>query len=188
MEKKLTDKEIVTALEICKSSKSCRKETGCPLRDCINCHTELAKRVLDLIHRLQSENENLKAAVKIHVMDIDELHKEREKRVEEVYPDFMQDYKIMRDELNSTMSENAELQKQVDELKERLRLAYEECEDELEELFEQCKKDREQAVKDTAKEILQSVGDIVDDGDDRFKYKDYQWHKRLCERYGVEVE
>ena len=49
--------------------------------------------------------------------------------------------------------------------------------------------DREkQAVKDTAKEILQSVGDIVDDGDDRFKYKDYQWHKRLCEHYGIEVE
>ena len=47
---------------------------------------------------------------------------------------------------------------------------------------------KRQAVKDTAKEILQYVGDLYDDGDQRFRLKDYQWHKNLCERYGVEVE
>ena len=80
---------------------------------------------------------------------------------------------------------NAELQKQVDDLKNR----------KIEPLIVQCHTPAletcpkvQQAIKDTSKEILQLVGDIVDDGDDRFKYKDYQWHKKLCERYGVEVE
>lgn len=81
---------------------------------------------------------------------------------------------------DSVEDKNAELQKQVDELKE-------ERENMQAEIIA-TEESRLQAVKDTAKEILQEVGNIVDDGDDRFKYKDYQWHKDLCKRYGVEVE
>ena len=45
-----------------------------------------------------------------------------------------------------------------------------------------------EARKETAKEILSYVGNLYDDCDQRFQLKDYQWHKRLCEKYGVEVE
>lgn len=45
----------------------------------------------------------------------------------------------------------------------------------------------QQAVKDTAKEILQEIGNIWDDNGE-FMFRDYQWYKNLCERYGVEVE
>lgn len=44
------------------------------------------------------------------------------------------------------------------------------------------------ARKETAREILSYVGNLYDDCDQRFKLKDYTWHKRLCEKYGVEVE
>ncbi|MGN0805345.1 MAG: hypothetical protein ACI4MS_08180 [Candidatus Coproplasma sp.] len=46
----------------------------------------------------------------------------------------------------------------------------------------------ELASEHTAKEILSYVGNLYDDCDQRFQLKDYQWHKRLCEKYGVEVE
>ena len=44
-----------------------------------------------------------------------------------------------------------------------------------------------EAHKETAKEILQYVGNLYDDCDQRFRLKDYQWHKNLCKKYGVEV-
>ena len=46
----------------------------------------------------------------------------------------------------------------------------------------------DEVQKETAKEILQYVGDLYDDCDQRFRLKDYQWHKNLCKKYGVEVE
>lgn len=46
----------------------------------------------------------------------------------------------------------------------------------------------ERVRKETAKEILTYVGNLSDDCDDRIKLKDYQWHKNLCQKYGVEVE
>lgn len=46
----------------------------------------------------------------------------------------------------------------------------------------------EQGRKDTAKEILEGIGNFFDECDDRFRLKDYQWHKELCKYYGVEVE
>ena len=73
-----------------------------------------------------------------------------------------------------------ELQKQVNELKQEnsiLSITVE-MHDEVE----------QQAIKDTAKEILQYVGNLYDDCDQRFRLKDYQWHKNLCKKYGVEVE
>ena len=54
-EKKLTDEEIVKALEICTSTSTC---DGCPIRKQKYCQypAELYKAILNLIHRLQAEN------------------------------------------------------------------------------------------------------------------------------------
>lgn len=59
-EKKLTDKEIIKALECCLDRELLCEE--CPLHNnfypCL-CMNKLKKYSLDLIHRLQSENERL---------------------------------------------------------------------------------------------------------------------------------
>ena len=166
MEKKLTDKEIITALEICKSSKSCRKETGCPLRDCINCHTELAKRVLDLIHRLQSENAEQKA-------EIERLTKLAELREK----DNDNTCKL----LFEAEDKNAELQKQVDELSHE--------NDELEYRAEQLEKQLTKAVKDTAKEIIALIKSQPIMQYDTVIYSLTEAQVRgLQLRFGVEVE
>jgi predicted transcriptional regulator len=93
--------------------------------------------------------------------------------------DDLDNYNEMNRELET---KNTELQKQVDELKKRLVDEFEVFK------VEAYGKVKLQAVKDTAKEILQYVGDLYDDGDQRFGLKSYQWHKNLCKRYGVEVE
>lgn len=68
------------------------------------------------IERLTEVIERYECVNKLLEMDIEDLHKEREKRVEEVYADFMKDYKIMRDELNELYDENSKLQQQNEEL------------------------------------------------------------------------
>lgn len=101
-EKKLTDdKEVIRLLEIFASDND---------PDGVD---RLAGMALDLIRRLQEENECLNAKDRLNQIDIDELHKEREKRVEEVYADFMQDYKIMREELNACQNELAEYERKL---------------------------------------------------------------------------
>lgn len=47
---------------------------------------------------------------------------------------------------------------------------------------------RESERKQTAKEILTYVGNLYDDCDQRFRLKDYQWHKNLCKKYGVQLD
>ena len=56
-DKTLPDKEIVKALECCVTKEDCN---GCPydeINDCIKGHEE---DILDIINRLQAENERLK--------------------------------------------------------------------------------------------------------------------------------
>ncbi len=53
----------------------------------------------------------------------------------------------------------------------------------IKEAMEEIKRLREQK-----KEILIYVGNLYDDCDRRFQLKDYQWHKNLCEQYGVEID
>ena len=63
-DKKLTDSEIVKALECCCENNNCN---GCPLDYLIfssECASKLAINSLDLINRLQAENERLKCCVK----------------------------------------------------------------------------------------------------------------------------
>lgn len=59
-EKKLTDDEIVKALEYC-AYKENGCSTDCPLIDIENCTGFISKNALDLIHRLKKENEELKS-------------------------------------------------------------------------------------------------------------------------------
>ena len=121
------------------------------------------------IEEYKAQIEDYKRVNKLLEMDIKDLHAEREKRVEEVYADFMKDYNIMRDELNACCDENAELQKQA----ERLKI-------DLENEKNWGKIQTKQAVKDTAKEILE-------DFDKHGVYsKDYTDFMR--KEYGVEVE
>ena len=162
-EKKLTDEEIVKSLECC-AVEPCEDCGNCPrfTKEKL-CHKANAKQSLDLINRQKAEIERLKGFLSTFETVIAEQKEDIEKRVEVLYPDFMKEYRRAKNDLKESLDREMELQKQVDELKERLRLAYEECEcegdydTELENLFEQCKKDREQAVKDTAKEILIAV-------------------------------
>ena len=60
-ENKLTEEEIVKALEYCSNdSGRCTHRYDCVFAKCSNCTSELAKNALDLICRLQEQNESLK--------------------------------------------------------------------------------------------------------------------------------
>lgn len=67
MPDKLTDSEIVKALECCIGFDSC-EERQCPMvKECGKDIDSVYKYALDLINRLQAENERLKGAkVKLH--------------------------------------------------------------------------------------------------------------------------
>ena len=71
MDKKLTDNEIVKALECCAITAKCRQE--CIFHkygeeyDVQNCTTHLAQATLELVNRLQAEIERLKADVRFSV-------------------------------------------------------------------------------------------------------------------------
>ena len=66
------------------------------------------------------EIEQLKAQIKILLLDIDDLHKEREERVEVVYADFMKDYKIMRNELDECQNACVRAENRIVELEKLL--------------------------------------------------------------------
>lgn len=63
-DKKLTDSEIVKALECCVSDDNNHNDLdeckGCPYIECRDCTNDLRKETLNLINRLQAENERLK--------------------------------------------------------------------------------------------------------------------------------
>lgn len=67
MDKKLTDSEIIKALECCAITAKCRQE--CIFHkygeeyDVQNCTTHLAQATLELVNRLQAEIERLKAEI-----------------------------------------------------------------------------------------------------------------------------
>lgn len=119
-EKKLTDEEVIKGLECCIKGccdKSCFGSEMGGIADCINI---LTKNALDLIHRLQDENERLTEGNSIiksnpPVIVVRSLGKTIRAK--------LLDY-------DRTKEQNAELQKQVDELKqknEKLRYLVNEC-------------------------------------------------------------
>lgn len=144
-EKKLTDKQILTALEKCLSTNgnctctNCNFYTGNGYEECI---VNVSKSALKLIHSLQAKNEGLlkdyysecetcdeqKDIIAKKKAEIERLTEEKDKYQKKWHTAYM-------NELN--------LQKQVDELK--VYLASEKV----------CSK---QAVKDTAKGIYKEIG------------------------------
>ena len=155
MEKKLTDEEIVKALECM---------TGVQLIDCDNCpfmdgnfcdDFAIARNALDFIHRLQRENEQLTAfkneAISMSLYgkgrkdgeDVAKMELEQQKaeieRLMEERDKAKRDNTSLIYNISEVEKENDELRKQVEEMK--IYLASEKV----------CSK---QAVKDTAKEIL----------------------------------
>ena len=62
--------------------------------------------------KLNDELEKAKCIIKLLELDIEDLRNTLERKVEEVYPEFMKDYKIMRDELNDCYDELTEERKQ----------------------------------------------------------------------------
>ena len=180
-EKKLTDEEIVKALEHCATENTCRgcvKHNGEPTIDYFKCIRDTRKKVVDLIHRLQSENERLteengqlKGYNSGLEYEIELLTEEIDQRRE------------MMNRMNcnyaTELQKNAELQKQVDELKEENKELYKENTT----LIAGSILERKDIAKDTAKEIYCHIAKAYYDKEMLKIFREY-----LKERYGVEVE
>ena len=188
MGKKRTYEEIVKAVEWCVQMK---ESVG--YIDGYKCKVIKFADILDLIHRLQSENERLndmkftqehcdlykenewlKAELKRDLSEHEAFTKKAKAEIEALngkYRNLEINYNSTWEEYRKYEVENAELQKQVDELKKRV------------DMYEKSKSFvYGDAIKDTAKEIL-------------------EWLEKHCffngfdivetyfrERYGVEVE
>ena len=167
-EKKLTDEEVITAMEICYTFTGCTNE--CPYfnkngRNFCMEDKAFYKDLKDLINRLQAENKGLEDLCN---KTYDDLTKEIERLTEELNKAYNSVEKIGRNAhemLTNLEDENKALQKQVDELKFDKEL--------LQKLIDK----RE---KDTAKEIL-AKAPTETNADEMFIH----W---LRERYNVEVD
>lgn len=197
-EKKLTDEEIVKAFEQCAEHDTC---WDCPLRQGRELNT-CREIITDLIHRLQREKQTLKSELRKECEEHEEFTQKAKAEIERLtkkvdgYLVLNQTIQTLNEKL---IAENAELQKQVDELKSQVR-----GRDKVIALqVEQCTQKEQQAVKDTAKEILQEIFDeqfeIDVDIDENSKDDVVKVGKAvltaihekielMADRYGVEVE
>lgn len=73
------------------------------------------------IEKLKEELERYQVINKLLESDIADRDKMLEQKVEEVYPEFMRDYKCMREELDGVYEELAELRKERDAMMETLK-------------------------------------------------------------------
>lgn len=187
MDKKLSDNEIVKALEEMAS----------------DCPANFSASVLDFIHRLQSENAEQKAEI--------ERLTEREKFLENAWHTSIEHTKTVERGLKASEARSTEFQKQAEKLKEEneyldmvAKQALADCE-KLQKQVDELKREnakvisfndalyreKEQAVKDTAKEILDEL-DLFFKGT-TFR-KGYEFKKideklkEIAKRKGVEVE
>lgn len=120
------------------------------------------KLLTEAIDALAKEYKDQVALNKLMLVDMDDLMAQLERRVEDVYPEFMQDYKAMRDELNACYAENGKLKAEN----------------------ERIIKEKDEAVKDKVKEILQKVKSFALDKEVGLKYL----IDRLAKENGVEVK
>jgi hypothetical protein len=151
-EKKMTDEEIVKALEMHVNS-----DGKYSFEEWDRCKTVTQSDILDLIHRLQSENAEQKA-------EIERLTKRLD---------------VCSEQLYHSCIDKGELQKQVDELKERCEIA--EGTKRRLTIFDRIEI-HDKAVKDTAKEIcLKIIKDLP-------KPMQEKWMEFFRNEYGVEVE
>ena len=140
-EKKLTDEEIVKALECCN-----REEVDC--ENCpyhkknITCYVAWCEDTLDLIHRLQAENEELKspkfASWKLKFFRL----KEERENIQAVIFGLEEDKRLLQNQVDELKAENTELYKEHTTLIAGSIL------------------ERKNIAKDTAKEILNDLRNI----------------------------
>lgn len=178
-EKKLTDEEILKAVECCVEEVA--KCTDCPYaeknRKCI----KLSNDVKLLVYRLQDENATLSKVINSskRKTKILKLQREIERLTEE-----KQDLIVRRAGLHYSLNK---LKQKMDELKAEKETLYIEMSGgqivkmQLGSWSEMSKIIEQQAVKDTAKEILVMF-------DDRNYISESELKKAIAERYGVEVE
>jgi chromosome segregation ATPase len=233
-EKKLTDEEIVKALECCGELDNC---FDCPIMVEMKRRNFICREVvLDLIHRLQAQNAEYERKLTDGELVSKEWHDEQVGHAELVIEEQKAEIERLKEDRNQLAlcnkglqdgineyqadnaelgRKNAELQKQVDELKderenmqaeilrfEDMKFTQEHCDlyDENEALKQWLKRlnadleyeknwgkiQAKQAEKDTAKEIL---GVILAKEFEKGDYlTDDELHELFKERYGVEVE
>ena len=125
MKNKLTDEEIVKALDICYNFKGCTNE--CPYfnkngRNFCMEDKAFYKDLKDLINRLQAENKGLEDLCNKTYDDltkeIERLTKERDMYANDLY--WKAEVRKREDFITELTVENAELQQQVDELTDKL--------------------------------------------------------------------
>ena len=122
--------------------------------------------------------------------DIADRDKKLESKVEEVYADFMHDYKIMRDELDECYAENTELQKKMYKQEKDINALLDTH------VYKKGFEDgKQQSVKDTAKEILEIADKqlyiydefVIKENRYDYGYKNavHEIKGRIAKRYGV---
>lgn len=198
-EKKLTDEDIVKALEFCLNRELYCDE--CPLHDkhypCL-CANKLKEESLDLIHRLQDEKEELKQT-KFGNWKVKFFKAQEEiERLTEELQEADESIKYSDELLGKRREEISKLKKQVDELK-----LFEEKYNDLAKKYMNDTKTadyiRHRAVKATAKEILENLYYAIDGGSfwleetgrktDLVKAEDMlAYMRKKAEEYGVELD
>lgn len=172
-EKKLTDEEIVKALECCIKGVTVSNCAECPLdmieEDCCYYTPTLIDRyALDLIHRLQKENEELKspkfASWKLKFFNLKEEFDKELAEHEEFTKKANAEIERLTEELdlaNETIDHNNKRYEKVSIERQKALDRVDYLEDALlekirrnEELITVIKQAEQQAVKDTAKEIF----------------------------------
>ena len=168
--KKLTDEQIVKALECCINECDCE---NCPYGNNDDCMANV-EHILDFIHRLQAENEQLTEV----------LDKEYALRLKHqlAYESADAVLETQRHLIDLIKKDKAELEKQVDKLKTFI---------DFKTANVMCDKCKQQTVKDTVKEIFEAIFDecwvIKDENGNRIFVESIIKHIAK-ERYGVEVE
>lgn len=72
----------------------------------------------ETVKTLQEELKYKDGIIKLLEQDIEDRDKMLEAKVEDVYADFMQDYKLLREELDGAYRENAELAQALSKLQQ----------------------------------------------------------------------
>ena len=117
----LNREQIIKALECCENE-FCDACDNCPSppNTSGNCVVFVMRDALALIKELTEENEMRSTIIQLLERDIADRDKMLESKVEEVYAEFMRDYKCMKEELEGMYEELAELRLERDELKREL--------------------------------------------------------------------
>ena len=84
--------------------------------DIMGCTQRLTADTVALVDTLVSDIKVLRKIKDLLLKDIEDRDALLEKKVEEVYPEFMQDYKAMREELESITEELEETQRELRKL------------------------------------------------------------------------